>query len=240
MKTLGTRTLGDIVADNFRAATVFEKYGIDFCCQGNRNLSEACTEAGVEADMVAQQIDELEREIKGTLNFNEWPLDLLADHIFKNHHQYLEQVTPTIKNLLEKVCHVHGDRHPELLEIKNIFVKTSGELAVHMKKEELVLFPFIKKLALSKRQGTKVSSNLFDSVSNPIKQMNDDHLDEGEQLERMTKLSNNFTVPEDACMSYRTLYQLLKEYEHDMHIHIHLENNILFPKAVALEHALNN
>jgi regulator of cell morphogenesis and NO signaling len=130
---------------------------------------------------------------------------------------------------------VHGDAHPELLEIQKIFNKTSGELAAHMKKEELIVFPFIKKLALAKEKRIAITSKLFDSIVSPIKQMNDDHLDEGEQLQRMAALSNNYTPPLDACHSYSTAYQMLHEYEKDMHRHIHLENNLLFPRAIQLE-----
>ncbi|MFN8335398.1 MAG: iron-sulfur cluster repair di-iron protein [Cyclobacteriaceae bacterium] len=238
MNTYNTLTLGAIVSDNYKAASIFEKHGIDFCCQGNRNFSDACKEAGLDAEKIAKEIDELTVEPNTAVNFKHWPLDVLADHIFKNHHQYIEQVTPTIKNLLLKICNVHGSRHPELLEIQEIFNTTTGELAVHMKKEELILFPFIKKLFYAKEKGVPTDSTLFRSVASPIQKMNEDHLDEGAQLAKMAELSNNFTPPEDACITYQTTYKLLKEYEKDMHLHIHLENNILFPRALEIEREL--
>lgn len=187
---------------------------------------------------IAQEIGQLTEKSSSAINFNQWPADVLADYVVNNHHHYIEQVTPTITNLLSKICNVHGDRHPELLEIRDIFKKTSGELAAHMKKEELILFPFIKKLVNAHANSTNADSKLFDSVTSPIHQLNEEHLDEGEQLERMAALSNNYTPPEDACITYQTTFRLLKEYESDMHLHIHLEKNILFLKAQELEASL--
>ena len=234
---LTSQTLGEIVASNYKAAVAFEKFNIDFCCHGNRNFVDACKEANVPLEKVIEEIQEPARDAI-TIDFSQWPLDLLADYIYKQHHHYVEQVTPIIKRLLEKICSVHGQNHPELDEIKKIFDQSSGALAAHMKKEELILFPFVKKLVAAKSQNGKANSKLFHTVASPIHQMEDDHQDEGKQLQRMKTLSNNFTPPADACGSYVTTYNMLKEYELDMHMHIHLENNILFPGAIKLEHEL--
>jgi regulator of cell morphogenesis and NO signaling len=231
------QTLGEIVAANYRTATVFGKYNLDFCCQGNRTLTEACAAQGLDASAIQHELDSLPTA-DGPVDFKQWPLDLLTDYIYKRHHQYLEQTTPAIKNLLNKICSVHGPTHPELDEIRSIFEQTSGALAVHMKKEELMLFPFIKKMVAAQAQGSAIASSLFSTVMSPIEEMRDDHSDEGEQLRRMRQLSNNFVPPPDACTTFTTTYQLLQEYESDIHMHIHLENNILFPAAIRLESVL--
>jgi regulator of cell morphogenesis and NO signaling len=231
-------TLGEIVTANFKAASVFEKYHMDFCCQGNRNFVDACDKAGLKPETIANEINKLGQDDDTPADFNLWPLDQLIDYIYKRHHNYVEQATPLIKKLLDKICSVHASYHPELLEIREIFNKTSGELAMHMKKEELMLFPFIKKMERTRKEGGEASSKLFNSVFSPIKSLEAEHKDEGEQLLRMAELSNNFTPPEDACLTYTTTYKALKDYEQDMHTHIHLENNILFPAAVRLEQQL--
>lgn len=235
--TLTQRTLGEIVAANYQAAGVFQKYNIDFCCQGDRPFVDACQAAGVDHQAVANELSTLDTPADA-VDFKQWPIDLLTTFIQSRHHQYIERITPTIKQLLDKICDVHGGQHPELFEIREIFSASSGDLAVHMKKEELILFPFIRKLSLAKQNQKVVKSKLFDSVTNPIHDMKDDHLEEGEQLERMATISNHYTPPQDACMSFVTTYKMLKEYEMDMHQHIHLENNILFPAAIRLEEEL--
>ena len=231
---LTQQTLGEIVASNYQAATVFQKYVIDFCCKGDRLFTDACFEAGVDNETVATELANL-HVADDAIDFKQWPVDMLATYIQTRHHQYLERVTPTIKQLLDKICTVHATQHPELLEIRDIFNVTSGALAAHMKKEELILFPFITKLAAAKQRGEKVQSKLFDSAESPINQMKDEHLEEGAQLQRMAALSNDFTPPADACMSFATTYRMLKEYEKDIHQHIHLENNILFPATLKIE-----
>lgn len=232
-------TLGEIVANNYKAAAVFEKFGLDFCCMGNQSLEEACKAGKIDPKEVHAALRILEQESGDQTNFNHWPLDLLADYIYNRHHKYIEEKTPIIKGYLDKICTVHGKRHPELLEIKKIFDETSGELAKHMKKEELILFPYIKRMVNAKNDGTRVKSPLFDTVLSPIQIMKTDHLDEGEQLRKMSALSNNYTPPPDACSTYTVAYHLLHEYEKDIHVHIHLENNILFTKSLLLEDELS-
>ncbi|HEX8060641.1 MAG TPA: hemerythrin domain-containing protein, partial [Cyclobacteriaceae bacterium] len=163
------------------------------------------------------------------------PLDKLSDYIYEHHHRYLERITPTILGLLEKVSHRHGTQHPELKELKDLFQKSAGELAVHMKKEELILFPFIKNLVRAKTAHTKAGSKLFNTVKSPIQMMEDEHDHEGLMLKHMAELTNNFSIPAGACNSFSSLYKLMDEYSRDIHQHIHLENNVLFPGTVALE-----
>jgi regulator of cell morphogenesis and NO signaling len=233
------KTLGEIVANNYKAASVFEKFGLDFCCMGNQSLEDACNAGNVNLAEVNAALRNLAQESSDQTNFNQWPLDLLADYIYNRHHKYIEEKTPVIKGYLDKICTVHGQRHPELFEIRKIFDETSGELAVHLKKEELTLFPYIKRMVKAKEEGTRVKSPLFDTVLSPIQVMKTDHLDEGEQLRKMSALSNNYTPPADACSTYTVAYRLLDEYEKDIHVHIHLENNILFAKSLLLEEELS-
>lgn len=235
--TLTQQTLGEIVAANYQAASVFQKYNIDFCCKGDRLFVDACSAAGVDVEVVTRELAYIAVP-RDAADFKQWPIDALASYIQSRHHLYIERITPTIKQLLNLIANVHSADHPEVLEIRDIFHATSGELAAHMKKEELLLFPYIKQLSQAKETRKVFRSKVFDSVTNPIHQMKDEHLDEGEQLQRMASLSNNYTPPPDACLSFITTYKMLKEYELDMHQHIHLENNILFPAAIKLEEEL--
>ena len=165
------------------------------------------------------------------ITFSDWPLDLLIDYIEKKHHRYINQKTPVILTYLKKVTSVHGIAHPELLEIYELFTASAQNLAAHMKKEELILFPYIKKLENSE---TPITAH-FGSVENPIAMMKEEHNDEGERFSRISELSNAYQLPPDACPTYNVTFQLLKEFESDLHQHIHLENNILFPAAILAE-----
>lgn len=240
MENITNLTLGEIVRKNYKAAAVLEKFGLDFCCMGSQTFAEACRASMQEPSEVIKALEEIKFEGGDGVNFDTWPPDLLADYIYKKHHQYIEEKTPVITRYLDKICRVHGDRHPELFEIRKIFLESSGELAAHMKKEELILFPYIRRMVKAKESNAPVRSPIFDSVQSPVQAMKADHRDEGDQLTRMSVLSNQYTPPADGCSTYAVTYKLLDEYEKDMHLHIHLENNILFEKAIALEEALRH
>ena len=228
--------IGELVANDYRTASVFKKHNIDFCCQGNRTINDACEAKNIDGKLVVVDLNELlNSKTDSALDYQSWPLDLLAEYIEKKHHRYVEQKTTEIKPYLEKICRVHGGRHPELHEISEHFNATAGELAMHMKKEELMVFPFIRKMVKAKEAGTKVAMPNFESIQFPIQAMMDEHTNEGERFRLIDELSNNYTPPEDACNTYRVTFALLKEFEQDLHLHIHLENNILFPKAIELE-----
>ncbi len=232
--------IGDIVANDYKAASVFKKYGIDFCCNGNKSIEQACTQNNI-------SIEELKNEISNALSqsdnqgtdYNSWPLDLLADYIEKKHHRYVETKLPEIIPYLDKITQVHGDRHTELFEINKLFKETAAELSKHMKKEELILFPFIRKMVDAKQNGTSVQAH-FGTVQNPIKTMMQEHDNEGERFKKISSLCNQYTPPTDACNTYKVTLSLLKEFEDDLHLHIHLENNILFPKSIKLEEQFTN
>ncbi|WP_035648786.1 iron-sulfur cluster repair di-iron protein [Flavobacterium sp. ASV13] len=236
MENLKNKTIGSFVAEDFRTAAVFSKYKIDFCCKGNRTVTEVCEKQNIDADILLENVLQVaQSENNGSIDFNSWPLDLLADYIEKTHHRYVEEKTNVLLPFLDKLCKVHGANHPELFRINELFIGCAGELAQHMKKEELVLFPFVKRMVKTKESDGILSQPTFGTVSNPIAMMMNEHDNEGERFREIAELTNNYTPPADACTTYRVTFAMLKEFEADLHKHIHLENNILFPKAVVLE-----
>lgn len=236
MESLKNKPIGELVAENYRAATVFKKYKIDFCCQGGRTINDACERKGVDLSLLLDELDQaMQVKDTSTADYQSWPMDLLIDYIEKKHHRYVEQRTQEIIPFLNKLCRVHGERHPELFEITELFISSAGDLAQHMKKEELVLFPFIRKMVSTENQNQPLDQPQFGTVENPIATMMHEHDAEGERFRKIAALSNDYNPPADACNTYRVTYALLKEFEDDLHLHIHLENNILFPKAKAME-----
>lgn len=231
-----TTTIGDFVAKDYRTATIFSKYGIDFCCKGQKTIDEVCKKQGINEAVLLDELNAVfASKNESGIDFNSWPLDLLVDYIEKTHHRFVEEKTQDLIPFLDKLCNVHGSNHPELLEINELFKSSAQELALHMKKEELILFPFVKEMINGTKNHGSVSQPQFGTIKNPIAAMMQEHDFEGERFRRITVLTNNYTPPEDACNTYRATYALLQEFEQDLHKHIHLENNILFPKAKALE-----
>ncbi len=226
--------IGKLVAQNYRTASVLKKYGIDFCCQGNRTLNNACKDKNIDLKSVINDLENL-TQANTTTDYQSWSIDLLADYIEKTHHRYVEEKTQEIKPYLDKICKVHGKHHPELYEINEHFITTAGELAMHMKKEELILFPFIRKMAKAKQENIQLEAPHFGTIQNPIQMMMNEHTSEGDRFRKIEELSSNYTPPQDACNTYKVTFALLQEFEEDLHLHIHLENNILFPKAIKME-----
>lgn len=232
--------IGDLVAQDYRTASVFKNHGIDFCCNGNRTIEDACESKNMEHSELIEKLQQAVQKSSNTeTNYNSWPLDLLADYIEKKHHRYVEQKIQEITPFLNKVVRVHGDRHTELSEIEQLFRETAGELTAHMKKEELMLFPFIRKMVKMQNGNEPFSPPMFGTVQNPIAMMQHEHDTEGERFRKITELTQSYTPPIDACNTYRVTFALLKEFEEDLHLHIHLENNILFPKAIKLEKSIS-
>jgi regulator of cell morphogenesis and NO signaling len=240
MENVHNLTLGAIVKSNYRAAAVLETFGLDFCCAGDTNLLEACKEENIQPSLVINALLSLANGNEVVPEFASWTLDSLIDYICAKHHAYIEAKTPILRAYLDKLCQVHGARHSELLEIRSIFFETSSGLVVHMKKEELMLFPYIRKIARGKALNTHVTSPLFKSVKDLIEVMKGDHSHEGQEFRRIAALSNNYEIPSDACSTFEVAYRLLDEFEKDLHMHIHLENNILFPEAIRIEERLNS
>lgn len=239
MNTLLNETVGSLVAQNYKASAVFAQYGIDFCCKGGRTLSDACQTSDLDAEKIERELLEVfeQKETSGP-DFNVFPLDLLADYIEKKHHRYVAEKIPMLKMWLDKLCQVHGERHPELFEIRQLFFDSATELANHMKKEEMILFPVIRRMAEVKFENRKAEIPPFGTVKNPVGMMMHEHDNEGERFRKIARISDDYTPPADACTTYRVAFETLKEFETDLHHHIHLENNILFPKAIALESEL--
>lgn len=230
------QTIGSFVAADFRTAAVFQKHDIDFCCKGGRSIAEVCKAKQLDAEELLGELNTIMQTSSSETNrFNEWPLDLLANYIQKIHHTYVVEKTEPILQFLHKICQVHGANHPELFDINEEFNHIAGELAMHMKKEELILFPYVIKLANAHSNQTSLPESNLGSVQNPIQVMMQEHELEGNRFKRVAQLSNNYTPPADACTTYRVAFSMLKEFEQDLHLHIHLENNILFPGAIKLE-----
>lgn len=236
MEIVKETIIGELVAQNYRAASVFKKYKIDFCCQGNRTIEEACTKKNIDTNSVVNDLSStLHQQGTESIDYKSWPLDLLIDYIEKKHHRYVEEKVLEIRPYLDKICQVHGESHPELFEINSLFSNCSVELNNHMQKEEMILFPYIRSIANAKQNNAEVETPPFGTVQNPIAMMMGEHDAEGHRFREIAELSNNYTAPEYACNTYKVTFALLKEFEEDLHLHIHLENNILFPKAVKLE-----
>lgn len=230
------KTIGELVAEDYRTAQVFKNHKIDFCCKGNRTLSEVVTTKGITLENLLEDLQAVQNSEKTDQpDFKTWPLDLLIDYIEKKHHRYVEQQIPVLKQYLTKLCKVHGARHPELHQISEHFHASAGELAMHMKKEELVLFPWIRKMLHGPSDLKSDGKTPSETVRTPIKVMMQEHDNEGERFRKIAELSQDYTPPSDACNTYRVTFSLLKEFEDDLHRHIHLENNILFPKSEILE-----
>lgn len=240
MNTIIKQTIGEYVAKDFRTASVFSKYGIDFCCKGNRTIEEACAKKALNFEQIEKEV-ELLMEMKGggSIDFQSWPVDLLIDYIEKTHHRYVVEKTPVLLAFLDKLCKVHGGSHPELFSINELFIGCASELSQHMQKEERVLFPFIKEMANAIRTQQKLEQPHFGTVENPIAMMKHEHVNEGERFVKIAELTNNYTPPSDACNTYKVTFSMLQEFEQDLHKHIHLENNILFIKAIEMEQRMS-
>jgi regulator of cell morphogenesis and NO signaling len=234
------KTLAEIVTDNIRSAIVFEEYGLDFCCKGNRSLKVACSDKNLDMQKVVNELTNLSHNGNGKENPNDWQLDFLVDYIINNHHQYVRRMIPVITLHADKVASVHGKNHPETLRIADLFLAVREELEMHMMKEERILFPQIKQMVLTQKENSQFFPPPFGTIQNPIRMMEFEHTSAGDALSQIKELSNNYTHPDDACNTFKALYSELKEFEEDLHKHIHLENNILFPKSIELENQLSH
>lgn len=229
----------DIIAADIKTAHVFEKYGIDFCCKGNRPLIMACEEKNLSMDVVLSELEKLNgNEIESGNRYMDWQLKFLIDYIINNHHSFVRKTIPIIKPHLEKVNSKHGGKHPFLKEVKKSFEAFAEEMYSHMQKEETILFKIIKYLVDCEHFNEKPKMKGFTSVNGPITALEHEHSNAGNAMETIRKLTNNFKAPTDACNTFKLLYSELEEFEKDLHIHVHLENNILFPKAIKLEEDL--
>jgi len=232
------KTVRELALENPAATRVFEKLGIDYCCGGGKSLEEACRAANLAVGEVVGSLKAAEQAVQAPRPNRDWqkePLVDLIDHIKKTHHQYVREELVRLEPLFQKVRSVHGKNHPELLDMHETFHGLAQELTMHMMKEEMVLFPYIRRMEESVIQKEPVLPAPFGSVRNPVAMMIHEHDSAGDALRALRESSKGYAAPSDACVSFRTLYQALEAFEADLHQHIHLENNILFPRAVALE-----
>jgi len=222
------------------ATRVFEKFKIDYCCGGNTPLAEACAKAGVDLQELEQELEHADTAANTqATDFNELTLPLLIDHIVDKHHLFTREELVRLDALMAKVVSVHGDNHPELREASALFKRLSEELNPHMLKEELVLFPYIVQLDRSATLKLSAPFAPFGTVKNPVRMMMMEHEAAGEILRELRRVTSDYVVPASACVSYKTLYEALDALERDLHQHIHLENNILFPKAIEWERMIS-
>jgi len=233
--------IGELVAENYRAAGVFKKYGIDFCCQGNRTIDDACTTQNLDSESLIKDLSEvINQKAEGTVDYKSWPLDLLVDYIEKKHHRYVEEKINEITPYVAKIAKVHGDNHPELIEINESFISCTEALASHMKEEEQILFPYVREIVKAKLENLPFAKPSFSTIESPIETLMTEHNAEGERFRKIAELSNNYQAPADGCNTYKVTFALLKEFEEDLHLHIHLESNIVFPEILKLEKEIFN
>jgi len=240
MSVTTEKTVREWALENPAATRVFEKLGIDYCCGGNQSLDQACHAANLPMDQVLDSLEMAEQAARAARQERDWQREPLADlvmHINTTHHNYTREEIARLGPLFVKVCSVHGENHPELVQVRTTFGGLAQELTMHMMKEEMVLFPYIVRMEEAVIQHEPVLPPPFGSVQNPVSMMEHEHDSAGAALRAMRQASGGYTAPPDACVSYQTLYRALAEFEADLHQHIHLENNILFPRAIAMEQA---
>lgn len=231
-------TVREVATQLPESTRLFETLKIDYCCGGNRPLSQACATAGVEVDNLMEQLTALKKSAASdtaTADFQKLLLTDLITHIVDTHHVFTKSEMDRIQELSTKVIGVHGANHPELLTVGELFQRLCADLAPHMFKEEQVLFPYIKGMEQARTKDLPAPFAPFGTVKNPIRMMMMEHETAGDILRRLRAVTADYQVPSDGCISFQTLYQALEGLEKDLHQHIHLENNILFPKAAELE-----
>ena len=240
MSATTEKTVRELALENATATRVFEKLGIDYCCGGNKSLEEACRTANLNIDQVLDSLEMAEQSAHAAQKDRDWQVEPLADliaHIKNTHHKYTREEMARLGPLFDKVCSVHGNNHPELLQIRGLFQGLTQELTTHLMKEEMVLFPYIVRMEEAAIEKEPLVPAPFGTVQNPVSMMEHEHDSAGNALRAMREASNGYSAPADSCVSYQTLYKALAAFETDLHQHIHLENNILFPRAVAMEKA---
>jgi regulator of cell morphogenesis and NO signaling len=226
MNSLAEKTLSQIVTDNYQAARVFERHGLDFCCKGKRPLAEACNEKGIAPETLIAELHSALAASEPERDFNNYSLSELAGYIVRVHHTYVKLNGPQTFSYVTRVAAKHGDRYPHMKEVYELFAEVLEDLAAHMKKEELILFPRIKQLELHGKSGTPQ-----EYLVAPIGVMEAEHERAGSLLARIRELTDDYTPPAGACTTHRLALASLQAFEEDLHQHVHLENNILFPKA---------
>lgn len=222
-------SVGEIVANDFRTSSAFKKAGIDFCCGGKQSFSDACIEKGIDAIQLENEIVKLSEEpLNEFMNFKNWDPVFLSDYIVNTHHKFVVKNLPELVFYTQKIASVHGDHHPELVEVADLFGKINTELLQHLKNEEEMLFPAIKDVvATNSAEAKKI-------IKSEIERMLGEHEFAGGAMDEINSITKGYKVPEDGCNTYKVAFKMLEEFEDDIHTHVHLENNILYPKALQL------
>jgi regulator of cell morphogenesis and NO signaling len=229
-------TLADLAATSLSAIRILEQHGLDYCCGGKQPFDQACVAKGVKPETIMREIEEAKVASVAGRDWQTAPLDELVKHIVGTHHEYLKLDLPVLGHRLDKVVSVHGARDPEILpRMAEVFAALRAEMEMHMHKEEAILFPFIEQYGRAEVQSRPMPPVPFGSIANPIAMMEREHVSAGDALSEIRTLTNDFELPPYACSTVRALYEGLQALESDLHVHIHLENNILFPRAIALE-----
>jgi regulator of cell morphogenesis and NO signaling len=238
-ESTGEITVGDIAAKDVRKAQTMKKLGIDFCCGGRKTLKQAAADIGLKVEDLEEALDKAGNTVStvSSHRFNTWEADFLADYIYNEHHKYFYENSEYILELAIKIERVHGKHHPQVATLRQLIEKLFSELKSHFEKEEKVLFPYIKQLCADKKLARSPSTH-FSITNGPVAMMHMEHEAAGDILRKIRKVTNDYQAPPDGCNSFRLLYKKLNELEADLHQHIHLENNILFPKALNLEKEL--
>jgi regulator of cell morphogenesis and NO signaling len=233
---ISEKTIGEIVADDYRTAKVFENHGIDFCCGGNVALAATCTEKGLDLATITRELDAVKSEpVERSQNYTSWELPFLADYIINAHHTYLKENTGQIAAYAHKIAAVHGAHHPEVIEVATIFDKIAVDMAAHLREEEEVCFPAIKRAYATRKAGSAPKAKDIETITTSLKKLSHEHEGIGDAVHTIRHLAKGYAIPGDVCNTFVVTYQKLKEFEDDLHKHVHLENNILFLKAAQLQ-----
>ncbi|GAB6191344.1 iron-sulfur cluster repair di-iron protein [Desulfocastanea catecholica] len=232
---ISDKSIGEIVAEDYRTAQVFENHGIDYCCGGNVSLQAGCREKGIDPAIIAEEIEAVKKDqIDRSQDYTSWDLSFLIDYIINVHHTYIKENTGPITGYTRKIASVHGAHHPEVIEIASIFDKIAGDLMDHLKTEEEEFFPALKRIEAAGKAGSAPSADDTEKVRNSLENLVQEHEVVGDAVHKIRHLAKGYAIPDDVCNTFTVTYQKLKEFEDDLHKHVHLENNILFLKAMQL------
>ncbi|MDD4251359.1 MAG: iron-sulfur cluster repair di-iron protein [Candidatus ainarchaeum sp.] len=235
----GNELVSEIVAKDYNTAEIFKDYGIDFCCGGRISINEICEQNGIRKENLLKKLNELPKNKFNENVIENLDLDTLTVYIVNTHHAYVRDNSLKLISFLSKLKQVHGENHPELKIINDIFNEINSDLIKHMQDEETILFPHIRKIVHNKIENTALKSPYFKNLGEYIKSVEAEHTIVGDKVKEIRKITNNFILPKDACNTYQITFAILIEFENDLYRHIHLENNILFPKAIKLENKIN-
>lgn len=231
------KTIGKIVAENYRISSIFDKHNIDFCCGGKIPLATLCASRGIDLAALVQEIAEAQKAPVGkSENYAGWSLTFLIDYIVNNHHSYVNENTKPLSAYTQKIAAVHGALHPEVVQIAALFDKLTIELTQHLKEEENEFFPAVKRAEAAVKENAKPDAKDLEIIKRSLAQLGREHEEVGDAIHRIRHLANEYEIPQGVCNTFVVTYQKLKEYEDDIHKHVHLENNILFLKAAQLGH----